>query len=289
MLATCPSGLILQVRGLTGRDGRYLANEKLVRDEEIEDYVFSNTCVEIVDEGVYAFQGKAPEWGKLLLGDRTYLALSIRVASYPNDPYVVPLKCIAKLCRKPFEWEIDIEKMLAERVQTLSEAAREIVKTGGEFSFILPSTVTKDFAGKKVFYKLKTGADSKRYQAAREHLKQSGSKKRKEEQNDLVDGFLLSGVRIDGIDKKEREKRQAFLEDLPIRDINALKIDIERNDCGLDTTIEVECPVCEMSWEIELPFGRELFAPSDPNRRAKREKRIAAEAKDDAADAGDAK
>jgi hypothetical protein len=289
MLANLPSGLALTIRGLTGKDGRYLSNEKLVRDEEIEDYVFSHTLVEVVDEGPYSFEGKAVDWGKVLIGDRTHLALAIREATYPDEPYVVPLRCVNKMCRKPFEWEVDIARMLRDRTQHLSDAARETLKGDGRFEFEFPSTVPprpkdlpKEVAGPRgrlAYFKLKTGADAKRYNALREHMKSSASKKRREEQNDLVDGFLFFGMEIAGIEKKDREGRQAFLEGLPMRDINALRNTIDATDCGVDTTIEVECPSCEVGWEIELPFGRELFAPSDPNRRAKRERRIQTDAR----------
>jgi hypothetical protein len=35
----------------------------------------------------------------------------------------------------------------------------------------------------------------------------------------------------------------------------------DRVDCGVDTTIEVECPACYAVQEIELPFDAGLLFP----------------------------
>jgi hypothetical protein len=60
--------------------------------------------------------------------------------------------------------------------------------------------------------------------------------------------------------RQQRDKRR-FLEDLSMRDADFLVDEFDRVDCGVDTTIEIECPECFATQEVELPFGRSFFMP----------------------------
>jgi len=246
--------MVVEVRGLTGKDGRYLSNEKLVRDNEVEDYVLRNCVPTCIEEGVYHFEGKPIDWNKIFLGDSSWLLLAVRVETYPDEPYPCPLRCPAKLCRKKFTWDVDLEKFIAERTQPLSDEAKQIIRDGRRFELKIPD------AGNKVWFKLKTRNDRKRFEAIQSQLIHA-SKKKRERQNDLVNGFLFFGTEIEGVDKKNADAKQDFLEGLPMRTLNKLRADMDKFDCGVDTTIEVECPHCGLLFEIELPLGRSFFLP----------------------------
>ena len=76
-------------------------------------------------------------------------------------------------------------------------------------------------------------------------------------------------IEIDGVDAKA--KRQ-FLEDLTMRDADFLVDEFDRVDCGVDTTIEIECPECFQTQEVELPFDKGFFLPGK-DRTARRKAR----------------
>ena len=76
-------------------------------------------------------------------------------------------------------------------------------------------------------------------------------------------------LEIDGVDAKA--KRQ-FLEDLTMRDADFLVDEFDRVDCGVDTTIEIECPECFQTQEVELPFDKGFFLPGR-DRTARRKAR----------------
>ena len=65
-------------------------------------------------------------------------------------------------------------------------------------------------------------------------------------------------LEVEGVEPKG--KRQ-FLEDLSMRDADFLVDEFDRVDCGVDTTIEIECPECLQTQEVELPFDRGFFLP----------------------------
>ena len=74
---------------------------------------------------------------------------------------------------------------------------------------------------------------------------------------------------IAGVDPKDK---RAFLEDLTLRDADFLVDEFDRVDCGVDTTIEIECPECFQTQEVELPFDKGFFLPGK-DRTARRKAR----------------
>ena len=86
---------------------------------------------------------------------------------------------------------------------------------------------------------------------------------------------MLSAVlayRALDIDGVEAKGKRAFLEDLTMRDADHLVDEFDRVDCGVDTTIEIECPECFATQEVELPFDKGFFLPGK-DRTARRRAR----------------
>lgn len=249
---TLPSGLVGEVRGLTGKDGRYLTNEQLVRDNEIEDYIFAHCWTSTVDPGPYDFTG-VPDWGRVLVGDRYSLLIAVREATFPGKEYAMKLQCGRGGCKRRFEWEIDLSKLLAEKTKLLAPADRELFKAGNRFEDVIPFTKTP------FVYQLQTGANAKRMQA-RILAKKTGPKKMQEKQNRLVDVIAGLVVEIGGVSHKG-DAVFDFLEDLPLGSLDAMLPLMQSHDCGVETTIEVECTYCGGAMAIELPFDRAFFTP----------------------------
>ena len=57
-------------------------------------------------------------------------------------------------------------------------------------------------------------------------------------------------------------------------DLTKLPVRPDRVDCGVDTTIEVECPECREAQDVDLPFDSAFFLPGK-ERTARRKARSA--------------
>lgn len=251
-----PSGMVGEIRGLAGRDGRYLTDERKIRDNEVEDFMLSHCWTRTLDPGPYALPGNGePDWNNILVGDRFYALIATQVATYPDKPYTLPLRCVQRACKKPYQWDIDLHRLLDERTKTLAPEDREVFKAGNRFQGVVPYTKPPV----PFVYKLKTGGDAKRLQKWIE-AKKVGPKKMVERQNQLVDS--LGGSLWSIGDKTRREDIFDALEDLSLGSIDAMLPLIQEHDCGVDTNIDVQCPHCGEEMSISLPFGRAFFMPA---------------------------
>lgn len=252
---TLPSGVIGEVRGLSGRDGRHLANEQAIRDHELDDLVLTSCWTHTIENGPYDFKGKPPDWGKMLVGDRFFALIAIREASYPGQDYTMKLQCPRRpVCGKRFEWDIQLGKLLEQKTKRLAPKDAETFKSGNVFEDVIPGTETA------FSYRLKTGDEAKRTQALIE-AKKTGPKKQQQRQNLIVDSLASYIVEIAGVPRK-RDAIFDALEDLPLGSLDALMPLIQSHDCGVDTEIEVFCPMCQGEMTIQLPFGKAFFLPS---------------------------
>jgi hypothetical protein len=263
MSITLPSGLSGEVRGLTGRDMRYLTNEKVVRDREVEDYIVSHCWVSTVDSGPYELKGDSPDWtGQVLVGDRYYLLIAAREATYPGREYVVKLQCGQVGCKRRFEWEINLAELLAKRTRRLAPKDAEVFRAGNRFSETIP------FSDKTFTFQLQTAANARKTQMRIEQ-KKLGPKREQERVNAMVDVLAGLILEVDGVEKR-REAIFDFLEALPMASLDALLPLIQAHDCGVDSDIDVECPYCGGAMLIALPFDRAFMLPSTAASRAQR-------------------
>ena len=252
MQVVLPSGMMGEVRGLSGRDGRYLTSQSTFQDGELEDFILSHCWTRTLDPGPYNLKGAEPDWDAMLVGDRFYGLIATREATYPSKDYPLKLQC--GTCKKKFEWEISLSKLLAEKTRRLAPKDAETFKNGNRFTEVIPGTDTK------FVFKLKTGGDAKRTMKHIE-MKKTGPKKQQERQNLMVDSLASYIISIDGVDKK-KDAIFDYLEDLPLGSIDALMPLIQGYDCGVDTAIEVDCTHCDRSMTIALPLDLGFFMPS---------------------------
>lgn len=251
----CPSGLILDTRGLSIKDGRYLSDDDLFRTGEIEDKMMS-ACIEaVIDPGIYQLdeRGKLP-WGKVLLGDRLASLIGIRQKTYPNMMLTVPIKCPVKSCREPFEWDVDLDKFVAERMQPLPEQTKALMKSGERCKAQVPGK------NKWIKFRLKNGDDRRAWLAWRNKRK-AGTTKQREKFNELTHALIFWDIEIEGIARDNIDANLDFLESLTLWEGSDLRAAMEAFDCGLNTEIEIRCPYCAHEMVIDLPFDKTFFNP----------------------------
>ena len=236
---TCPSGLVGRIRGMKAREERVLADRKLARSGAQLEQILAACWEETLDPGPYDFGEQPIDWGKVLQGDRFFAMLQIRVLSYGPE-YAFSVPCENRGCRARIEWELDLRDL---PVRTLSAESRAAFLNGNRFETVLPD------AGRKVVFRLLTGADERRMAALR----------RAAGERPIT---TLLGFRLESIDGVEPRDKQKFIEDLGMADVTFLLGEFDRVDCGVDTEIEVECPECFGTTRIELPFEKGFLLPS---------------------------
>ena len=133
----CPSGLKGKVRGLKGRDGRYLTDQSLQRKGTLVDHILSNCWLETTDPGIYkASPGGAMNWGQVLQGDRNYALIQIRNAGEDDTLFDFPVQC--KKCKDKFPWSVDLEDL---PIKLLDEEVRaQLVAGENRFEIRVPGT-----------------------------------------------------------------------------------------------------------------------------------------------------
>ena len=249
-IITCPSGLHGRIRGMKVREERILSDRKLAKRGGQVDQLLKACWEETLDPGPYDF-GEEIDWGKVLQGDRFFALLKVRSQTYGAD-YAFGVTCQNGACRERIEWELDLSDL---PVRAFSEESREAFLNGNRFKTTLPE------AGVKVWFRLLTGSDERKLPALR---------KRAGEQ--LLSAML--NFRVSEVEGVEARDKRRFLEELSMNDADFLVDEFDRVDCGVDTTIEVECPECFEVQEVELPFDRGFFMPGKGRRARRRDRSI---------------
>jgi hypothetical protein len=236
---TCPSGLTGRIRGMKVSEERVLADKRLARDGGQIDALLAACWTETLEPGPYTCDASAPmPWGKVLQGDRFFALLQIRALTYGPE-YAFSVPCQNRACGARIDWEFDLREL---PVRALSDESRAAFVNGNRFETVLPG------AGTRVGFRLLVGDDERRIQALRR-----GAADRP---LSALLAFRLTDVA--GIEPREHRR---FVEDLSMRDADFLSREFDRVDCGVETTIEVECPECGSRQEVELPFDASFFLP----------------------------
>ena len=235
---TCPSGLSGTIRGLKVSEERILADRNLARDGGQMDALLRVCWLETTCSGPYDFGDKNIDWEQVLVGDRFFTLLQIRAATYGPE-YGFNVSCQNDNCRHVIEWEVGLDEL---PLRELSEASRATLTRDNRFETALPDTRTK------IWFKLMTGADERRLPQLR----------RNAPDRMLSTALLLRVQEIEGIASQDKRK---FLEDMSMRDANFLLRAFDEVDCGVETAITIECPMCFTGQEVDLPLGPGFLMP----------------------------
>jgi hypothetical protein len=219
------------------REERILADRKLAKTGGQVDQILKACWEETLEPGPYDF-GSHVDFDKVLQGDRFYALLQIRTLSYGPE-YAFSVGCENRACRARIDWELNLDEL---PVRPLSEESRAAFMAGNRFDATLPD------ARRKVTFRLLTGADERRMAAARKGALDQPLK-------------TLLHARLESIEGVEPKDKRQFLEDLAMSDVSFLLGEFDRVDCGVETSIDVECPDCFGTTRIDLPFEKGFFLP----------------------------
>lgn len=237
-LVTCPSGLSGRIRAMKVREERILADRKLARSGGQVDELLAACWEETLDAGPYDFDDKGIDWSAVLQGDRFFALLRIRALTYGPE-YAFAVGCQNDACRARIEWELDLGDLPC---RPLSEASCAAFLAGNRFETTLPG------ATRKVWFRLLTGTDERKLPRLRRN---AGER--------LLSAMLaFRVVDVEGVEPRDQRR---FLEELSMRDADYLMDEFDRVDCGVDTTIEIECPECFATQDVDLPFDRTFLMP----------------------------
>ena len=86
-----------------------------------------------------------------------------------------------------------------------------------------------------------------------------------------VDLFDLIGFRVIEVENTALTNKRRFIDELSVVDADFMIDEFDRVDIGIDTAIEIECPVCDAVQEIQLPFAQTFLLPGK-GRSARRDR-----------------
>lgn len=263
MEITTPSGLRGEVRKLRGSEVNILSDKKKARSGKATDEILQACWTETHDPGPYTFleEGGSVPWNKILVCDRFFTTVAIRIATYGPD-FVFKTRCGESSrigCGTSFEWEMNLKKDLP--YYELPEESREAISKG---SNLFEASV----AGKVVHFRLPTGADEKR--AIKLARQNQGSES-------ITNALASRIVEIEDVGKRFQDI-DSFLQKTDFDLQLALLNDMDEHDGGFETSVEVQCPECDNVYEVNLPFGgAEFWTPrkSSPKSAPKKKRRVA--------------
>lgn len=251
---TCPSGLAGEIRKLKVKEENYLADSRKMRAGGGLNRVLASVWTQTHEAGPYSFpNGGRPDWSRVLMGDNYYAMMQMRIATY-GPMFEFRTQCRSEFCRSGFEWEVDLTKL---EVQQLSDESKQIYMNSNRFEMTLPS-------GQKLWFKLQEASIQKKYL------------KIKTEQRDTLMSAILQ-VQILEVEGVEKKRMKDWVEDLDADVASDIRQAFDDAGCGIETEIEIECPVCDSFSTIELPIeSRDFFSKPKKAKKKKEEAGTAA-------------
>ena len=256
---TFPSGLRGRIRGLVGRDFKSF-NRATAKTGEGVTKILNACWVETLDPGIYKSDTGRLNFADVLVGDRFYGIVGIRLAMYPagtpEEKYGFKVPCHDTGCRASIEWEVKLDELPVKRLPKAS--ADKLQARDNRFEARLDD-------GTVVTFSLQDG----RGQAKAHRLQQQFVRhaERGQKPADIVLALAariatVSGVDIDPDDETTAyEQKVAWLEDLRAPMHRRILRTMEAADCGIETEIEIECPECGARQDIDLPFDATFLFP----------------------------
>lgn len=256
MIVECPSGLVVELRPMTGQEILLVAQQ---HDGMVADLVqrFVGGCwVETRATGPYKGMqvgGGRPDLLRLLKGDTSWLYIQLRRISVPDgDKYSWTHGCSS--CGEQFEHEVLLADL---KLQALPQSSADRLQAGETFEAALPD-------GRAVRFVLQTlQHDRDIADRIREEIKRQKGRGRS---TTLLDTLAAQITDLEGC-KTWQDRWKALLKlDLPA--LGGLQGAMEDADCGFDTDVPVRCPFCGWREDVSVPFGRSFWVlRSRSNRR----------------------
>ncbi|WP_422444383.1 hypothetical protein [Thermoanaerobacterium sp. DL9XJH110] len=167
----------------------------------------------------------------MLVGDRVFALLQLRRITY-GDGFVFRVTC--PRCNARFEWEENLGDLKIKYLENPEHAKPEHT-----FTFTLPKS------GKVIKWRMLRGKDEQKMAAMR-----------RDHPDALMTSIML--LRVVEIEGEKIVTRKAFAE-LPASDAAAFRGEVEVRECGVDTTITLECPECWNVFDMDLPMAGQGF------------------------------
>lgn len=232
---TCPSGLTGVVRNLTVGESRILTGKS--RSGAQLGTLLSTCWLQTLDPGPYTLSdGKVP-WDEVLLGDRFYVLLHVRMLTYGAE-YAFAVACSNRACGRRVDWTLNLADL---PVRSLSAESRQAFAQGNRFEASLPGE-------RRAAFGLLIGKDETRMA----RLQGTG--------DDAVLSRLLA-MRVQDVTGVPPQQKNAFLERLSLQQARLLLTAFEKADCGVDTEIEIGCPHCGYPQQVDLPLDQNFLWP----------------------------
>lgn len=209
----------VHLREMTGREEDLLATPKLGVQKKLG--MLLSACMERI--GTITDRGQFSSIiSHLPTGDRIFLLLALRRTSLGDE---FPVEEVCPECKSKGNYVLDLSDL------TVQKMTNPMVRV---FDGVLPS-------GRTVRHRLGTGADEERASKVSDDEKPSA--------------MLLA--RIELLDGKTPTMHD--IRGLSFRDRQGLRSMMEGQDGGVDTEMDMQCPVCSHEYKSELDLGQPGF------------------------------
>lgn len=240
----CPSGLQLQIRGMKAKELALLAaggeddGEEKVAKKKGKNTAPANPigpilaqCSEVIDAGPYT---PPFSWSKVLIADRFFALLQIRIATWGSD-YEFKVRCRDASCtrhKKPFVWAEDLSAL---EIKALPDDSRAKVRNGDlTFEF--------ELGGKRAKFALQTGADESRVLPSVPRHKE------------LLAQLAGRLTYVEGQDVTKWDALLDWIGELDMPEVVNAREHFDDVDGGVQTNTMVACPDCELEFDVPIPF-----------------------------------
>jgi len=221
----------VDIRAMTTREEDILMSRALIKKGTVVSHLIRN-C--LVDQTIPVDQ--------MLSGDRYALLVALRVMSYGPE-YEATIEC--PVCGAKQNAVFDLNGLSIKSLEIPPVAPGQNL-----FEFELP--VSK----KKVQFKFLTGHDEEMMLVSQAQRK---SKLNHEVETPVTSRLVQTIVSVDGNAQKGDIIR--FVNSMVVRDSNALRDYMAKQEPGIDMTQTVVCNECDAAEEVSVPVGVGFFFP----------------------------
>lgn len=235
--AKLPSGAVVLVRGLKGKEINTFANASAARRTRTSLQILKSVTVETIDPG--PLYDAIVNWDAAPACDRFAALFFSRIATYGED-YTFKHQCNDVNCRRRFEWTVDLSGV---DVDPLPSTSIENFLDKNRFNCFLMDNEGNDVP--VVFQLMTPRLEKKVDQVAKMAPKERATAS-------LAQRIIQIG------DKTDKGDIKRYLENLDAGSIYALVEEMDEVDGGIETEAEVDCDHCGHIEDLEV-FGRPEF------------------------------